>query len=264
MSKTKGGGSTRNGRDSKSKRLGVKVYDGTAVPAGAIIVRQRGTKFHPGENVGPRRRRHAVRHRRGRGELRHPQGSPPGERPRRVLSRGAPASRRRAAGRRRVPRRIGAVSGFVDEAQVHVKAGNGGAGSVSFRREAHVSQGGPDGGDGGNGGDVWLVASHQPGLAARVPRPSPSPGHRRQARQGKKRHGAPGPGPRGARARGHHGARPRRRRSWPTWPRRATAGWRPRAGGAGAATPASSPTAGGPRPSPSRARRARSAGSTSS
>jgi large subunit ribosomal protein L27 len=52
MSKTKGGGSTRNGRDSQSKRLGVKVYDGTAVPAGAIIVRQRGTKFHPGDNVG--------------------------------------------------------------------------------------------------------------------------------------------------------------------------------------------------------------------
>ena len=52
MSKTKGGGSTRNGRDSTSKRLGVKVYDGTAVNAGAIIVRQRGTRFHPGENVG--------------------------------------------------------------------------------------------------------------------------------------------------------------------------------------------------------------------
>jgi large subunit ribosomal protein L27 len=52
VSKTKGGGSTRNGRDSTSQRLGVKVYDGTAVPAGAIIVRQRGTRFHPGENVG--------------------------------------------------------------------------------------------------------------------------------------------------------------------------------------------------------------------
>ncbi len=52
MSKTKGGGSTRNGRDSQSKRLGVKVYDGTVVTAGSIIVRQRGTKFHPGENVG--------------------------------------------------------------------------------------------------------------------------------------------------------------------------------------------------------------------
>jgi large subunit ribosomal protein L27 len=52
MSKTKGGGSTRNGRDSKSKRLGVKTYDGHQVTAGTIIVRQRGTRIHPGENVG--------------------------------------------------------------------------------------------------------------------------------------------------------------------------------------------------------------------
>jgi large subunit ribosomal protein L27 len=52
MSKTKGGGSTRNGRDSNAQRLGVKVFDGTAVNAGSIIVRQRGTKFHPGSNVG--------------------------------------------------------------------------------------------------------------------------------------------------------------------------------------------------------------------
>jgi large subunit ribosomal protein L27 len=52
MSKTKGGGSTRNGRDSESKRLGVKVYDGGSVKAGAIIVRQRGTRIHAGENVG--------------------------------------------------------------------------------------------------------------------------------------------------------------------------------------------------------------------
>ena len=51
MSKTKGGGSTRNGRDSNAQRLGVKVYDGGEVLAGAIIVRQRGTKFHPGNNV---------------------------------------------------------------------------------------------------------------------------------------------------------------------------------------------------------------------
>jgi len=52
MSKTKGGGSTRNGRDSSAQRLGVKVFDGTAVRSGAIIVRQRGTHFHPGLNVG--------------------------------------------------------------------------------------------------------------------------------------------------------------------------------------------------------------------
>jgi len=52
MSKTKGGGSTRNGRDSESKRLGVKAFDGEQLSAGSIIVRQRGTKFHPGHNVG--------------------------------------------------------------------------------------------------------------------------------------------------------------------------------------------------------------------
>jgi large subunit ribosomal protein L27 len=52
MSKTKGAGSTKNGRDSQSKRLGVKVFDGTKVHAGTIIVRQRGTRIHPGENVG--------------------------------------------------------------------------------------------------------------------------------------------------------------------------------------------------------------------
>jgi len=52
MSKTKGGGSTRNGRDSAAKRLGPKVFDGQTVQAGAILVRQRGTKIHPGENVG--------------------------------------------------------------------------------------------------------------------------------------------------------------------------------------------------------------------
>jgi large subunit ribosomal protein L27 len=52
MSKTKGGGSTRNGRDSNAQRLGVKASDGMAVRAGAILVRQRGTRFHPGENVG--------------------------------------------------------------------------------------------------------------------------------------------------------------------------------------------------------------------
>ena len=52
MSKTKGGGSTRNGRDSQSKRLGVKVYDGGVVHAGSILVRQRGTRIHPGTNVG--------------------------------------------------------------------------------------------------------------------------------------------------------------------------------------------------------------------
>ncbi|MBR7799712.1 50S ribosomal protein L27 [Undibacterium fentianense] len=52
MAHKKGGGTTRNGRDSESKRLGVKVYGGQAINAGGIIVRQRGTKVHAGEGVG--------------------------------------------------------------------------------------------------------------------------------------------------------------------------------------------------------------------
>ena len=52
MAHKKGGGSSRNGRDSQSKRLGVKRFGGELVRAGTIIVRQRGTRLHPGENVG--------------------------------------------------------------------------------------------------------------------------------------------------------------------------------------------------------------------
>lgn len=52
MAQKKGGGSTRNGRDSKPKMLGVKMFGGQQISAGSIIVRQRGTRFHPGVNVG--------------------------------------------------------------------------------------------------------------------------------------------------------------------------------------------------------------------
>jgi large subunit ribosomal protein L27 len=52
MAHKKAGGSSRNGRDSQAKRLGVKVFGGETIAAGAIIVRQRGTRFHPGDNVG--------------------------------------------------------------------------------------------------------------------------------------------------------------------------------------------------------------------
>jgi GTPase len=84
------------------------------------------------------------------------------------------------------------MSGFVDEVQIHVKAGDGGAGAVSFRREAHVDKGGPDGGDGARGGDVWLVATtNQSSLLAFRDHP-----HRRAANGGhgggKKKHGARG------------------------------------------------------------------------
>ncbi|NLT21654.1 MAG: 50S ribosomal protein L27 [Syntrophorhabdus sp.] len=52
MAHKKAGGSSRNGRDSKGQRLGVKIYGGQAIKAGSIIVRQHGTKIHPGQNVG--------------------------------------------------------------------------------------------------------------------------------------------------------------------------------------------------------------------
>ena len=52
MAHKKGQGSVRNGRESHSKRLGIKVYGGSAVTAGSILVRQRGTRYHPGRNVG--------------------------------------------------------------------------------------------------------------------------------------------------------------------------------------------------------------------
>ncbi len=102
------------------------------------------------------------------------------------------------------------MSGFVDEAQLHVKAGDGGAGAVAFRREAHVNRGGPDGGDGGRGGNVWLVATtNQSSLLAFRDHP-----HRRGGDGGhgggKKKHGAKGadlevPVPVGTRAKGSDG-----------------------------------------------------------
>jgi len=87
---------------------------------------------------------------------------------------------------------LATVSEFVDECALNVKGGDGGAGCVSFRREAHVARGGPDGGDGGKGGDVWLVADRNiASLLAFRDHP-----HRRAANgahgSGKKRHGAAG------------------------------------------------------------------------
>src|SRR5438552_5670594 len=84
------------------------------------------------------------------------------------------------------------MAAFVDEAQLHVRGGDGGAGSVSFRREAHVPRGGPDGGDGAKGGDVWLVADRNvASLLAFRDRP-----HRRADNgghgMGKARHGKAG------------------------------------------------------------------------
>ncbi|MGI8663779.1 MAG: GTPase ObgE [Acidimicrobiales bacterium] len=84
------------------------------------------------------------------------------------------------------------MSGFVDECGLHVKGGDGGAGAVAFRREAHVPKGGPDGGDGGDGGDVWLVADRNVASLLGF-RDHP---HRRATDgthgQGKRKHGAGG------------------------------------------------------------------------
>jgi len=103
------------------------------------------------------------------------------------------------------------VAGFVDETNIHVKGGDGGAGAVSFRREAHVPRGGPDGGDGGAGGDVWLVADRNvASLLAFRDHP-----HRRATDgthgQGKKRNGSAGddmvvPVPEGTMVRDRDGA----------------------------------------------------------
>jgi len=84
------------------------------------------------------------------------------------------------------------MPGFVDQAQLHARAGDGGAGVVSWRREAHVDRGGPDGGDGGHGGDVWVVASlNESSLLAFKDHPfrrAADGGHG----SGQKRHGARG------------------------------------------------------------------------
>ena len=155
------------------------------------------------------------------------------------------------------------MSGFVDEAQVHVKAGNGGAGAVAFRREAHVDRGGPDGGDGGRGGDVWLVATtNQSSLLGFRDHP-----HRRATDGGhgggKRRHGANGtdlevPVPVGTRARGGDGI--------VLCDLVATGDrWLAGHGGRGGrGTPASSPIADELLPSPSKVNAARSRGTTSS
>ncbi len=84
------------------------------------------------------------------------------------------------------------MSGFVDECGLNVRGGDGGAGCVAFRREAHVAKGGPDGGDGGRGGDIWLVADNNvASLLAFRDHP-----HRRATSgthgQGKRKHGAGG------------------------------------------------------------------------
>ena len=110
MAHKKGGGSTRNGRDSNSKRLGVKRYDTELVRAGTIIVRQRGTRIHPGVNVGLGKRPHAVL---------------PGGRLRQVRVRTAgPEGRQRLSGRRLGSMKTGIHPEYYAEARVMCSCGH--------------------------------------------------------------------------------------------------------------------------------------------
>ena len=184
MSKKKGAASSRNGRDSNAQRLGVKVYSGTEVHAGTIIVRQRGTRFHPGENVGKGSDDTLFATADGVVKFGHRKGRKLVD----IVPSASRARRRRsgnsAGARAGAVRRLIGVSSFVDEVQVNLRGGDGGAGAVSFRREAHVPKGGPDGGDGGSGGDVYLAGRPQRRVAARLPRPPAPAGRVGQARLG--------------------------------------------------------------------------------
>ena len=150
MAHKKAGGSSRNGRDSKGRRLGVKKFGGEIVIPGNILVRQRGTKFHPGQNVGPGPRPHALRRRRRRGRVPHHDA-----RAHLYLGRAASAPRPRTKVRAAV---AGRAMKFLDQAKIYLKSGDGGAGVVAFRREKFIEFGGPDGGNGGRGGDVVIEA----------------------------------------------------------------------------------------------------------
>ena len=161
MAHKKGAASTKNGRDSNSQRLGVKRYGGQLVNAGEIIVRQRGTHFHPGAGVGrggddtlfalvagnvefgTRRGRRVDQHRPGR---RVTPDRPREGRPR--IGAALPPFRCRST--------TMAVPSFVDRVTLHVAAGRGGNGVASVHREKFKPLGGPDGGNGGPGGSVIL------------------------------------------------------------------------------------------------------------
>ena len=175
MAHKKGASSTRNGRDSNAQRLGVKRFGGQLVNAGEIIVRQRGTHFHPGDGVGrggddtlfalvegqvefgTKRGRRVVNVDPGRRGYRPRSDRDVTHRPERVARICGPPSLRVTSGRR-VATSGGAMAipSFVDRVTLHVYGGNGGNGCASVHREKFKPLGGPDGGNGGDGGSVIL------------------------------------------------------------------------------------------------------------
>ena len=170
MAHKKGAASTRNGRDSNSQRLGVKRYGGQVVNAGEIIVRQRGTHFHPGAGVGRGGDDTLFALVEGAVEF----GTRRGRRVINVVpaaSERAPRTEHRAEGahvgvvrcggppQRHERGRTMAVPTFVDRVVLHVEGGSGGGGVASVHREKFKPLGGPDGGNGGNGGDVSCAST---------------------------------------------------------------------------------------------------------
>ena len=165
MAHKKGAASTKNGRDSNAQRLGVKRFGGQLVNAGEIIVRQRGTHFHPGTSVGRGgddtlfalvAGNVEFGTRRGRRVINIvPVASNPTLASARLTVEGRPRIRGRPSHRFQRSHARGGTHGRPDVRRpgaLHVAAGRGGNGVASVHREKFKPLGGPDGGNGGHGG----------------------------------------------------------------------------------------------------------------